>query len=464
MKRKIELFIFFIMLFGSAHGQISTRAKTNSVYLKGNSDVKKVIENNNRFYSLVGENLLVFKVKKDSILKVEILDSLDISDFLIFKNQYLVISKSNEVHFVDLLDKKHKTIKHFIPFENETEVIKKIYIYDDDILILSSMNFCYTFKNIDSGFSIEKLPFDSKGSNINDIFFFSNSIFFIGEYGVFLDNNNKLNDYQILSYSFLNDGSVILLDKIGRVFLLQKNYKNWQLFFNTDISKARTIYNDGLSGIWVLGESVNRYNTFDKKEILIFDKERDFKSNEAKTIIKLNDNDKFLLGTSGSGFYFFDLKMISNTIIDNNIDSVNQKNDGVIKGIEIKKDLSSKKIILVKQEIFVSGYDFKETAFSYKELDKKLESFLKIKSKFRIDKIELESHASQTIEKGSKSETKSTSFERAKNIKNYLINRGVESSIITIINLADNVLIDANDVYSAKNRAVNVKVYYKKEE
>ena len=380
-----------------------------------------------------------------------------------------------------LLIKKASTTKvWFVTYANEITVLdiktnqqeKQNFDFLKTVWIASRGNGIWK----KTGSNATKVEVKNSDENINDIVFFNGMIWVASETGLYYSKEND-KKHKFKSISDFTKGSKMIVYK-NQLWVLGYDKKDKGVLKTTEDGKKWTTYSlsesfeyqvpsimafDSKDNLWVAADRVAKFEVFGNKKWTEFGEKQGFQSNSALSL-GIDKNDKIWVGTEGRGLFVrvnYPEKLTKKE--DNQItknENTEQEIETVADLEELKEEknlaelLNTEKTEVIKGKKLRLKVQFKTAnADILPEYEDELNELVTFMNKNTEIRILIEGH---TAPIGNAQKNQELSEQRAGEVRNYLIAKGISQNRIRTVGYGGTRPISTNPELMKENRRVEV--------
>lgn len=327
-----------------------------------------------------------------------------------------------------------------------------------------------------TGSNATKVEIKNSGENINDIIFFNGMIWAATETGLYYSNSTD-KKYKFKSISDFTKGSKMTVYK-NQLWVLGYDKKDKGTLKTTKDGKKWTSYSlsaafeyqvpnimefDSKGNLWVAADRVAKFEVFGNKKWTEFGEKQGFQSKSALSLA-VDKNDNIWVGTEGRGLF---VRVNYPEKLTKKEDNQITKNENTEQEIEIVSSLeelkeennlaeilSTEKIEVIKGKKLRLKVQFRTAkADILPEYEEELNELVIFMNKNTEIRILIEGH---TAPVGNAGKNQELSEQRATEVRNYLIQKGINQNRIRTVGYGGSRPISTNPEQMKENRRVEV--------
>lgn len=327
-----------------------------------------------------------------------------------------------------------------------------------------------------TGSNATKVEVKNSDENINDIVFFNGMIWVASETGLYYSKEND-KKHKFKSISDFTKGSKMIVYK-NQLWVLGYDKKDKGVLKTTEDGKKWTTYSlsesfeyqvpsimafDSKDNLWVAADRVAKFEVFGNKKWTEFGEKQGFQSNSALSLA-IDKNDNIWVGTEGRGLFVrvnYPEKLTKKE--DNQItknENTEQEIETVADLEELKEEknlaelLNTEKTEVIKGKKLRLKVQFKTAkADILPEYEDELNELVTFMNKNTEIRILIEGH---TAPIGNAQKNQELSEQRAVEVRNYLIAKGISQNRIRTVGYGGTRPISTNPELMKENRRVEV--------
>ncbi len=333
-------------------------------------------------------------------------------------------------------------------------------------------------KSINTTSKATKIEVEKNDETINDIIFFNGMLFVATETGLYYTKNISLTDkkHKFSSISDFTKGSKMTVYK-NQLWVLGFDKKDKGILKTTKDGKKWTSYSlsapfeyqvpnimefDSKGNLWVAADRVAKFEVLGNKKWTEFGEKQGFQSNSALSLA-IDKNDNIWVGTEGRGLFVrvnYPEKLTAKE--DNQItQNENTQEIETVTSLEDLKEeknlsdlLNTEKIETIKGKKLKLKVQFKTAkADILPEYEEELNELVTFMNKNTEIRILIEGH---TAPVGNAQKNQELSEQRAAEVRNYLIQKGISQNRIRTVGYGGTRPISTNPEQMNENRRVEV--------
>ncbi len=328
-----------------------------------------------------------------------------------------------------------------------------------------------------TGANATKIEIKKSDENINDILFFNGMLWASSETGLYYTKNSSANDkkHKFKSVSDFTKGSKMIVYK-NQLWVLGYDKKDKGTLKTTKDGKKWTTYSlsesfeyqvpnimafDSKDNLWVAADRVAKFEVSaagNNKKWTEFGEKQGFQSRSALSLA-VDKNDNIWVGTEGRGL-FVRVNYPEQLTAKEDNQNTEQEIETVADLEELKEDknlaeiLSTEKIEVIKGKKLKLKVQFKTAkADILPEYEEELNELVTFMNKNTDIRILIEGH---TAPIGNAQKNQELSEQRATEVRNYLIEKGISQNRIRTVGYGGTRPISTNSEQMKENRRVEV--------
>ncbi|AFM04430.1 outer membrane protein/peptidoglycan-associated (lipo)protein [Bernardetia litoralis DSM 6794] len=380
------------------------------------------------------------------------------------------VTYSNEVIILDI--QTNEQIKQNFDFLNG-KIISNLLFSDNSKTVWVASRGNGLWKK--TGANSTKIEVKKNDETINDIVFFNGMLFAATETGLYYTKNISTTDkkHKFKSVSGFTKGSKMIVYK-NQLWVLGYDKKDKGTLKTTKDGKKWTIYSlsapfeyqvpnimefDSKGNLWVAADRVAKFEAFatgNNKKWTEFGEKQGFQSNSALSLA-IDKNDNIWVGTEGRGLF---VRVNYPEKLTEKEENTEQEIESIADLDELKEEknlsdlLNTEEIETIKGKKLRLKVQFKTAkADILPEYEEELNELVIFMNKNTEIRILIEGH---TAPVGNAQKNQELSEQRASEVRNYLIQKGISQNRIRTVGYGGNRPISTNPEQIKENRRVEV--------
>lgn len=390
--------------------------------------------------------------------------------FVTYANQVIILNtqtNKQETQNFDFL--KGKIVSNLIFSEASKD--------DNKTLWIASRGNGLWKKSVNSNAKATKVEVEKNDETINDIVFFNGMLWAATETGLYYTKNSSLNNkkHKFKSVSDFTKGNKMIVYK-NQLWVLGFDKKDKGTLKTTKDGKKWTTYLlsesfeyqvpnimefDSKGNLWVAADRVAKFEVFGSKKWTEFGEKQGFQSKSALSLA-VDKNDNIWVGTEGRGLFVrvnYPEKLTEKE--DNQISQNTEKEIQTISDLEELKEeknlselLNTEKTETIKGKKLTLKVQFRTAkADILPEYEEELNELVTFMNKNTELRILIEGH---TAPIGNVGKNQELSEQRAVEVRNYLIQKGISQNRIRTVGYGGSRPVSTNPEQMKENRRVEV--------
>ncbi len=380
------------------------------------------------------------------------------------------VTYSNEITVLDIKTKQQE--KQNFDFLKGKIVSNLAFSNDSKTVWVASRGNGLWKKSVNSNSNATKVEVEKNDENINDILFFNGMIWAASETGLYYSKNISANDkkHKFKSVSDFTKGSKMIVYK-NQLWILGYDKKDRAILKTTKDGKHWTSYSlsesfeyqvpnimmfDSKDNLWVAADRVAKFEPLGNKKWTEFGEKQGFQSKSALSLA-VDKNDNVWVGTEGRGLF---VRVNYPEKLTKKEDDLEQEIETIADLEELKEEknlaelLNSEETETIKGKKLRLKVQFKTAkADILPEYEDELNELVAFMNKNTEIRILIEGH---TAPIGNAQKNQELSEQRAVEVRNYLIAKGISQNRIRTVGYGGSRPISTNPEQMKENRRVEV--------
>lgn len=384
-------------------------------------------------------------------------------------NKIWFVTYANEVTILDIeTNRQEKQNFDFL----KGKIISNLAFSNDSKTVWIASRGSGLWKKIGANATKIQIEKRNKEENINDILFFNGMLWAASETGLYYTKNSSASDkkHKFKSVSDFTKGSKMIVYK-NQLWVLGYDKKDKGILKTTKDGKKWTSYSlsesfeyqvpsimvfDSKDNLWVAADRVAKFEVFGNKKWTEFGEKQGFQSKSALSLA-VDENDNIWVGTEGRGLF---VRVNYPEKLTEKENDFEQKIETVATLEELKEEknfaelLNTEKIETIKGKKLRLKVQFKTAkANILPEYEDELNELVTFMNKNTEIRILIEGH---TAPIGNAQKNQELSEQRAVEVRNYLIAKGISQNRIRTVGYGGSRPISTNPEQMKENRRVEV--------